>query len=277
LVNGASWSNAWSVVVGGPGTALIDGSGTVRIGYQGESGNLIIGDAAGGSATVDLFGGVLDVANQVRVGTAGAAALVVGAALIAHAGGLQVAAGGSVTLQGFHKLEHGASETATLSVGIGTIAAGGIVQGAGVVSSARGIDNSGTITADGHLQIDGTVTDVGIMNVDANSRLELRGAILGTGTIAFLSADNASLLIGADPTIDPTITGFAAGDEIRAVDVDSVSYDPLSGILTLETGGVAEGTLTLAGSYAAGGFQVTPSGNQGVITYTAPAAHPAIG
>jgi fibronectin-binding autotransporter adhesin len=264
-VGGGDWQNNRSLVIGaaGDGVVSIGTGGVVVVGVAGRHGiraNVVLGQHAGSSGSLEVGGGELLASGNIVVGLRGTAQVDIGAygSVDALHGTLSVGNGSQIALA-----------TGTVDAGDITIAAGGLIAGAGEIGATDNLVNSGEIRASGSLDLAGTISGGGTIDISTAATLLLAGNIGSQGALAFLGKD-AILQLRQFPTVDAPITGFAPGDDILAADVTSVSFDAATGTLTLMTNDAPEGTLYFAGDLSGYTFHDHYGSNSvGTITVTA--------
>lgn len=247
-----------------------------------------------GSADLDLDGGATLAAGALALGNA-AALEVSGGSYLAAAGGATLAGGllealngGSVQLGGLvaNGVNNGyASCTGLIAVDGGSSIEVGTAGGAalGAITIDAGVTAAVTGTVEGNLIVNGSVAVQagGRLTIDVTDPLGAATAISGSGTVAIsenslltlgiadsaaiaFNGPNGTLVLDALPS--GTISGFTSGDVIElavsggtsvATGLSLVQTGAQTAMLTLLKGGVAAGTLALAGNYTSGVFHLT--------------------
>ena len=238
------------------------------------------------AGTLSLSGATLSLSGQDALG----AAIVTGSGTLAIAGTEAITGGGalegSVVLSnsgtiaqtGYLYVGYNTSDTAVLqnnTGGVIHIENGAIIYG--VASSS--IDNAGSIVKTGSAQTNinvavsnigsielgqgtmdflGPVSGAGTITADAGTTLLFGGAVAAGGAV-FLGAD-VLLSVNATAGFGDTIHGFAAGDLIDLGNlgygaVNTLTYNSAHDTIAISNGS-ASVTLTLAGSYSQGSFQL---------------------
>lgn len=183
----------------------------------------------------------------------------------------------AITIDASSTLEVG--EAGGAASGKLTIDAGKLLVGSGSIRAANGILDQGAILVQaGTLRIAGPVTGTGQVQVGAGGTLDLSGTTsIDTAAVTFTST-TGTLLVGSSGgqlTQRGTIGGFLLGDTIAYVDpvnpLTDVVYQAGAaglGTLTLKSGPVSLGTLSIAGDYAGYSFQVTPGATANAYAIT---------
>jgi hypothetical protein len=199
-------------------------------------------------------------------------------------GPLTVATGGSLEIGGSVEATAGATLDGGMSLAGGVIAAdvglalagvSAVLGGSGTVTGS--IDTAGLIyAAGGLLDLTGSVTGSGPLEIDLanNVAATLELGQVGTGAVAFVGADPASLVAGVLRLDQPgsysgTISGFAFGDAIDLAGVSagtlttSFSGTTAGGTLTVSNGTNAVAALIFAGNYTNQNFTLIADGRSG--------------
>jgi hypothetical protein len=176
--------------------------------YTGGTGSLTVSNHASMTVghTLTLDGevnvapdGILSIIGPIDIASGGS--LAIGSTTAAPANSLAIAPGGKL-------IGHGAIESDVLA---------GLAQlgQSGTLTYSLNILNSGTIEAqDGYLLIQGNLSGDGVVQVDANSTLEIGGAV-NAGTVITFAGDGPHTLILDDPEdFRGTISGLSVGDKI---------------------------------------------------------------
>jgi len=268
-IENALWSDAKSLVIGSTGFgALSMGPGAdVFVGVGGKvPGNVVIGAHRGAQGSLDLNGGayMFITGNMAIGGALGAASHGVGqvnvgpnSVLDALSGTISVNDGSSVGLA-----------TGYFNADLLNVAQGALIEGSGRIIASSLLQNNGEIRASGFLDIAGPVQGSGVLEIGAGSTLYLEQSVLQQASISFLGSGGE---LGLDEfvSVAAPVEGFGVGDSIAAAFVDNVSWDQSSGILTLMSGGSADGTLALTGDFSQDVFKVHEVGSVGTITVAA--------
>ena len=268
-------SLAGSLVVDHGGRLVL--SGTIRnTGAASLDGNAGYGDRANlavlGAVTLQGGGTVLlhDLYNGGTYQSAGAAA-------ITGTSATSVLDNVDNTISGYGQIGQGAmslvneaagtikatASTLTLDAGTGSINNKGILLadgGALTISSA--VANTGLIEARA-----GTVTlakaATGNLQVDTGGTLVLQGGAVAGTTIAFTGTTGTLKFAGpASAPVNAAITGFVDGDTLDLAGLSATgSYN--GGVLSLQSGGTALGSLVFAGAAATDVFTTSDDGQGG--------------
>jgi hypothetical protein len=234
------------------GSALLVGA--LQVGHAASA--TVTGTATlSGGGLLALGGGTAQVGGL--IGNGGGNVIAIDANSIVKIGAPNVAVAGALTQQ--------TGTTAALTGAIyGSVVANGTLSVAAGGSLA--IDMTGAVESDPY-GVAPTIGGAGTLSLSEGSTLAL--GVASTAAIAF-AGPNATLQLAAIPTA--TITGFTVGDVI-AVDrtVTGLSFaqtTSTSATISLTNGGVAAGTLKLAGNYAGLSFHlaVDPSGASATIS-----------
>jgi hypothetical protein len=290
-------SIAGNTVIGGTGAAgnvMVSGNLTLT-GQLIVSWTTTVGSASGQSANLAVSGGgvlvtaYIVVAGSWEVGGGSVAAvyysatlenatLVVGggstllAVTLADSGSGDVVA---VDADSIMRVGYAATGTAgALTIGSGTITAlVGSIYGNLIVSGALQTTGGGTLFID----MTGTGESDPYSNtptVGGSGQIWLaEGSTLGLGAadsaaIQF-GGPNATLVLATAAATSATISGFSAGDMIQIDQpVTGLSYQSLTGSLTLTDGAYSVGVLKLAGNYGGDAFHVDPGPTSGTATIT---------
>ncbi len=254
------WKNSGYAIVGDAGAATLN---IIDNGSASFGGNVDMAETAGSSGTMTIAsGGAVHVAGSLDIGKAAAATVAVGIGshlTVEHS--LTVGAGGSVELAG-------GMISAGVTAGRITVLAGGVLAGHGVLAAPDGvaIENDGIIrAAAGTLEVDANLTGTGALQIAAGSIADLTGSSLKLAGIAFIGpASTLELTHGSNVTAG--ISGFALGDIIAMANVDAVSFNAPTGMLTLSEHGVKVESLHLLGNFSGETFGVQQTMADAVIS-----------
>ena len=287
-ISGGSNENFTAIVGAGAAAQLAISSDVLLWGAVAVSGTVALAAAAdfeldGGAS---LSAGALNLANAGSLEVGGGSSLVVTGGATLAAGFLSASNGGKVQLGGLiaNGVNNGfvvAGATlavdANSSIEIGTTGAAAV----GAVTIDRGVAAAVSGAIDGNVVVNGMlgVQAFGALAIDLTDPFGTPQSIAGSGTLALSEnslltlgiADSAAIRFGGPagtlalnvlPT--GTISGFAAGDVIEILGHGSalatgLTYVQTSGslaTLTLSKGGVAVGTLALAGNFAGSLFHL---------------------
>jgi hypothetical protein len=140
-----------------------------------------------------------------------------------------------------------------------TVAPGGSVIGFGIVAAP--VVNDGSVEAQTDLlEITGDLAGTGTDSIDADTTLQLDGAVTGGQTVTFAGSDG--ILAVEEPSVfAATISGFAAADLIDLFGITATAVSYQSNILTVMNGATTVASLNLAGNYAGNtDFEVSSDG-----------------
>ena len=180
--SGSVWSTADNLYVGVPGWGnqlIVTNGGTVF------ARNLVLGGYAGGSGTLTLAGGTVNVAGLIATNATG---------VIAFNGGILTSSGTAVTnAQTFAVGDALDAATFQLTAGVHSFANGleirnnASLTGCGTVNGNVVVDLGGTVQVDcgGTLTFTGIVTNNGLMRAINGSTLKAYGLVVNNGTIDF--------------------------------------------------------------------------------------------
>jgi hypothetical protein len=152
------------------------------------------------------------------------------------------------------------------------VLAGGVIAGHGTLAAPDGvaIQDAGTIRASGGtLTVNGNVVGTGTIELGADSTAVstavLTGSSLELAAIAFIGADS-TLGLAHGSHVTAAISGFAIGDAISNADVDAVSFNAPTGMLTLSEHNAQVESLHLVGGFAGDAFALHQTAAGAVIT-----------
>ena len=173
----------------------------------------------------------------------------------------------AVNIDSASTLEIGAAGNA--ASGMLTIDAGKLLVGSGTIRAVNGIVDQGIIlTQAGTLRIAGPISGTGQVLIGAGGTLDISGSTGVDSVAVMFTSTTGTLLVGAgagQPTQRGTIGGFLLGDTIGYVDPLNTLTDVVyqagaagKGTLTLKSGPLSLGSLSIAGDFTGYSFQVTP-------------------
>jgi T5SS/PEP-CTERM-associated repeat protein len=259
-VDDAVWNNSSHADIGDAG------AGTLNVIYNGSAtfgGSVDMAVHAGSSGTMTIAsGGSVDVDGSLTIGRAADATVTVGA-------------GSDLTVD--HRLLVGAHGTVdiaggTVSGGVDAghilVRAGGLISGNGVLDAPDGvaIKDDGIIRATGGtLEVEGNIAGTGALRIAADSTADITGSSLKLAGIAFIGPA-ATLELAHGSNVTAAISGFALGDIIAMANVNAVSFNAPTGMLTLSEQGVKVETLHLLGSFAGDTFGVQQTTADAIIS-----------
>jgi len=265
-----------AVTMGSTGTAQVESGATWNI-----AGNLIIGEnginarvqvqngtspSTGGTVTV---GGTIYLGGDASGGTGTSGTLDVSGNSDVSAARLTMYGGSQIDISGNALLWIGSAINTSTS-GI-VVAAGATLDGQSLVVVDNGsgtLTNNGLVIADvdgGTLDISGTIAGSGTLEATTGATLDILNATNSQNTIDF-EGTNATVMLGAAPSFQGTITGFVATDTLDLTTVQYVAgntptYNAGTGILSL--GAV---TLDIGAGYT-DQFVQSNDGGDTAITY----------
>jgi len=153
--------------------------------------------------------------------------------------------------------------------------------GSGGLTILGGLDNTGTLCVQGgKLTVDGAVTGNGSASIDGSGTLEFGAASAANTTFAADAAGTLKL----DDVLDftGTIGGFNQHDQLDLGDIQysgnlSIQYSAnaagTGGTLSISDGSHTA-TISMAGQYDGGGFQVASDGGTGTMISYVPPTNP---
>ena len=169
-------------------------------------------------------------------------------------GGFSANEAQAVSDSGVLQLEGGTFATPAL-----TVAPGGSVIGFGIVAAP--VVNDGSVEAQTDLlEITGDLAGTGTDSIDADTTLQLDGAVTGGQTVTFAGSDG--ILAVEEPSVfAATISGFAAADLIDLFGITATAVSYQANVLTVLNGATTVASLNLAGNYAGNtDFEVSSDG-----------------
>jgi len=244
------WKNSGHAYIGdaGVGTLNVVDNGSVSFG----AGVAMAADAGSRGTMTIASGGSVAVAGSLSVGGAATATVSVGSgSSLAVAQALSVGAGSTITMAG-------GMVAGGVTAGRISVLAGGVIAGTGVLTAPDGvtIEDDGVIRASGGtLEVDGSIKGTGAIQIAADSVARITGSSLTLASIAFIGPA-ATLELTHGSSVTAAISGFAIGDMIAMANVDAVSFNAPTGMLTLTEHGVKVESLHLLGSFTGDTFGV---------------------
>ena len=236
------------------GGTLVVGSGAVSIGAQIDSGGTEIIGAGG----LDINATVANGGYQDIFGTASGTLIITGGSQTVEVGGVaQQTLLDDAAIQDVFGFAGGTVISAT---DIQIVESGGVASGTTISSGGFEIVFSGGLTID--------------TTIDGGGALDLHDGAAASGTIHFAGAGGFLRIDGSTmPAV--SITGFERGDriDIRGLPADAgntVTFDPLTGALTVSGGSIE--TLQLSGVAAGTAFGLVDDGSGGTIVVEVPPA-----
>jgi hypothetical protein len=242
----------------------------------GETGGAL---AAAAGDTLTSSGAIA--ATSLNVGVAGAFSGHGSVSGATSNSGAITAAGGTLTLAGETggALSVAASGELTATAAIAAtslvIAAGGSFIGSG---SAGALTDTGSLTASGGSLLLATDSGSGTAAIASGATLDSTAALTLAG-VTFAAGTAEVLALGTANGNTATITGFGAGTTIDLLNAiaTTFTYNPSNGVLKLDDGTTAIGSLKFAGTYTKASFQLHSDGNNGTdILFTGVNAVPAV-
>ena len=216
---------------GGDGTMNVTGNGQVNLTL-----GLTVGNMAASVGIVNLSGNAAVTARNVVIGTSiagapgGIGTVDVGGSANLNAGQIDVNYGSALVMTG---------GTVSAIDGNGVqINAGGTASGYGHISSGNGavVDNGALSSSGGTLVVSGNLNGMGTVQIAAGSTLDVVAGRITVPAISFMGS-NATLELTTGVTGAFNIAGFGAGDQLVMNNIDALSWNSATSILTLSEHG----------------------------------------
>jgi hypothetical protein len=122
--------------------------------------------------------------------------------------------------------------------------------------------------ADANWKLTGSMTGTGTIDIGADARLTLGGAV-SIASIAFAAGGDASLHLNDPTKLTSVFSGFGSGDSIFLASIQAASLSYSGGVLTLfDASHAVVDTLSFAGSYSQSDFGLQANGGGTDVVFT---------